>query len=40
MVNDRAAMLREYAKQVKKRVAKCECYDPNVCEFTVDREHA
>jgi hypothetical protein len=38
MVNDRVAILREYAKQVKKPVAKCESYDPNVCEFTVDRE--
>jgi hypothetical protein len=33
-MNDRLAILREYAKQVKKRVAKCESYDPNVCEYS------
>jgi hypothetical protein len=34
-VNDSVSILRDFARQLGKRTKGCECYDRNVCDYTV-----
>jgi hypothetical protein len=38
-VSGKIAILRDFVRQIGKKSKPCNCYDPNVCTYSVDREN-
>jgi hypothetical protein len=37
-VTDKISILRDFARQIGKQTKSCNCYDANVCDYSIDRQ--